>query len=90
MPSDVMASTPKQRKMPKVVEHISIAQAKNGGHTVRHHYTSTEHSPEEHVFAVDQGHELVQHLAKHAGIKLDTEAHAGSEENVDKKEKAEL
>jgi len=90
MKSDVMAATPKARKMPKKIDHIEIHEADNGGHILRHIHTNYDHPPEEHVFSPDQGHALVQHLMKHSNIALDTEAAAGTEENVDAKEKAQL
>lgn len=88
--SDVMASTPKSKKQAKVLEHIRISEAENGGHSVEHHFTSYDHPPETHVFGAGDGHALVKHLAKHAHIKLDEKAQAGTEENEDKKEKAQL
>lgn len=88
--SDVMASTPKAKKQAKVLEHIRVTEAENGGHTLEHHHTSYDHPPEMHVFGADEGAKLVAHLAKHAHIKLDEKAAAGTEENESKKEKAEL
>jgi hypothetical protein len=90
MKSDVMASTPKSKKQAKILEHIRVSEAENGGHSVEHHFTSYDHPPETHVFGSDEGHKLVAHLAKHAHIKLDKEAQAGTEENVSKKEKEQL
>jgi hypothetical protein len=91
MPSNVRASTYKEKKMPKKLDHLKLSQAENGGHTVEHIYTAPYDYPQEaHVFSPDQGHELVSHLAKHGGIKLDTGASAGTEEDVSAKEGAEL
>jgi hypothetical protein len=90
MKSDVMAATPKQKKQPKVLEHIRVSEAENGGHVLEHHHTSYDHPPETHVFGADEGTKLVAHLAKHAHIKLDKEAAAGTEENESKKEKEQL
>ena len=59
----------------KELEHIRVAEAENGGHTVHHHFTSFEHPPEgPHIFPEMEGkHPVVKgslfhHLAKHLNI----------------------
>jgi hypothetical protein len=76
------ATTAKVRKPKKVIDHIRVAEAENGGHTAYHHHTSEfEHPPEgPHIFPahggnvpVLEGH-LFHHLAKHLGIPHDVVA----------------
>ena len=66
----------KVRKPKKEIDHIRVAEAKNGGHTAYHHHTAEyEHPPEgPHIFPahsekvpVREGH-LFHHLAKHLNI----------------------
>lgn len=92
MPSDVMAATPKQRKMAKRLDHIRITESENGGHSIEHHYTSYEHPPEMHVFGKGESQAAHEHIAKHMNmpLKFDKEAAAGTEENVGAKEAAQL
>jgi len=90
MPSDVAATTHKEKKLPKVLESIEIKKGMSGGHVLTHRHTHFEHAPETHVFGDGEGHKLMQHLSKHMGVKLDTEAAAGTEENVGAKEAAQL
>jgi len=90
MPSDVVATTHKEKKLPKVLEEISMKKGKTGGHVLTHRFTHYEHAPETHVFGDGDGEKLMQHLSKHMGVKLDAEAQAGTEENVAAKEKAQL
>ena len=91
MPSDVAATTHRNKKLPKVVEHLRMTKGKSGGVVVEHHHTRFEHPPESHVFGSDEGGKLKVHLEKHMGIKLDaSDAAAGTEENVGAKEAAQL
>lgn len=92
MKSDVMAATPKQKKMPKKLDHIRITESENGGHSIEHHYTSYDYPPEIHVFGKGESMAAHEHIAKHLNmpLKLDKEAAAGTEENVGAKEHAEL
>lgn len=66
----------KSKKPAKELDHIRVAEAENGGHTVYHHHTvEFEHPPEgPHIFPkhgdkvpVVEGH-LFHHLAQHLGI----------------------
>jgi hypothetical protein len=90
MPSDVAATTHANKKLPKVLESIEMRKGKSGGHSLTHRYTHMEHAPETHIFGAEEGSKLMQHLSKHMGIKLDSEAAAGTEENEGAKEKAQL
>jgi hypothetical protein len=65
------------------VEHISITPAENGGHTVEHRmkpkpvhrmgrdagFGMEYKEPEKHVFGKDEHGEMMEHIAKHLGIK---------------------
>ena len=90
MPSDVVATTHKEKKLPKVLESIEMTKGKTGGHVLKHRFTHYEHAPETHVFGTDEGQKLMEHLGKHMGVKLDKEAAAGTEENEGAKEGAQL
>lgn len=73
MRAETAAKGPKKPK--KEVDHVRVAEAKNGGHTAYHHHKAEyEHPPEgPHIFPkgeahpVKEGH-LFHHLAKHLGI----------------------
>jgi hypothetical protein len=58
-----------RKKPAKVLDHLRVKEAENGGHSVEHHFTSFEHEPETHVFGADQGPEMLAHVAKAANIK---------------------
>lgn len=90
MPKDVMASTPKSRKPAKVLSHIEIHEAENGGHVIKHVHTAYEHPTEEHVFGKGESQAAHEHIAEHMSMPLDKAVAAGGEENVGAKEKAEL
>jgi hypothetical protein len=61
------------------LHHLEIHPAKNGGHTVHHHFMPKPASrsgafmgpeePEHHVFGPEEGHEMLAHVAHHLGIK---------------------
>jgi hypothetical protein len=55
-------------KPKKVLDHLEVKEAENGGHTVTHHFTSYEHAPEVHAFGPAQGEEAMLHIAKNANI----------------------
>ena len=90
MPSDVAATTHKSKKLPKVLEAIEMKKGKSGGVSLTHRHTHFEHGPETHIFGADEGAKLKQHLEKHMGMKLDSEAAAGTEENQEAKEASQL
>ena len=55
----------------KQLHHLEVRKAEDGGHIVTHHYEEdgmVYHKPTEHVFGEDEGHEALQHIAKHAEI----------------------
>lgn len=59
-------------KGPKVVRHIEVKEAENGGHVVTHHFNHSGgdyHEPEEHVFGADEGGKAMEHIASAANIK---------------------
>lgn len=70
------ARTPERKEGKKVLHHIELRRAKNGGHVVRHHHDyeggprpmMDTGEPEEHIFGKDEGGKLIQHLVKHAKI----------------------
>jgi hypothetical protein len=92
--SDVMASTHKERKQKKVISHIEIHPAMDGGHRVETHHThSFEHPPTVKEFGglheaveIPKGH-VLHHVAQEMGIPTKVgQVGAGSEENVESKE----
>lgn len=67
--------------MAKMLHHIEIHPAENGGHTVSHHYremsrdpkahsgvSMMHHEPETHVFGKEEGHDMLAHVANHLKI----------------------
>lgn len=64
----------------KILRHVEIEPAANGGHTVRHHYkeqpthsskmgmSSRYVEPESFTFGPEQGHEMLAHVANHLHI----------------------
>jgi hypothetical protein len=56
-------------KPAKVLDHMRVKEAENGGHTIEHRFTSFEHEPETHVFGEGQGEEMMMHVAKHMNVK---------------------
>ena len=61
---------PSPKKMPKVLEHIQLMPAENGGVAAEHRFTHYEHKPEMHVFGANEGGKLMAHLQHHLGIKM--------------------
>lgn len=56
----------------KKLDHIRVKAAEDGGHTVEHHYAEdgmTFHRPKMHVFGKDEGEDMLNHVAKHMGVK---------------------
>ncbi len=90
MPSDVTASTHKQKKPAKVLEEMRIKEGEKGGHVITHHFTHYDHAPEAHIFGKSESGAAHDHIAKHMNMPLDKEAAAGTEENVNAKEGAQL
>lgn len=77
MASDTMASVGKKTRKPaKKLSHVEIHEAENGGHTIRHHFTSYEHPPEEHVFGKGESMNAHKHLAEHLSMPM-TDVGAG-------------
>ena len=84
--------------MKKVIEHIRIVPAENGGHTVEHHYKAApSHSskmgmgmhytePEHHVFGKEDGHEMLAHVANHLQIEPPDEEDGNYNEAAGEKE----
>jgi len=89
--ADTMASTHKERKPKKVLSHIEIHEAENGGHTIRHHFTHYEHAPEEHVFGKGESMKAHEHIASAMNMPMkDVGAGEDDEETeVESKEAAE-
>ena len=71
----------RSNKPPKVMEHMRIMPAENGGVSVEHHFTHYDHKPEMHVFGAGDGKKFVAHVMKHSGMKDTEEAEdAGDKE----------
>lgn len=69
--ADTVATTHKERKPPKVLSHLEIHEAENGGHTVRHHFTHYEHAPEEHVFGANESQAAHEHIASAVNMPME-------------------
>jgi hypothetical protein len=77
----------RRSKPAKVLAHLRVSEAENGGHVVEHHFTSYEHEPESHVFGKGQGAEMLAHVGKHMGVESAEEKHDEEiAEGSDKKE----
>jgi len=61
---------PRQRKMPKELDHAEMKTAENGGVVIEHRFTHYEHKPETHAFGAGDGHALARHIEKHFGISM--------------------
>lgn len=55
----------------KVLHHLQVQKAEEGGHVVEHHYENdgmTFHKPKTYVFGADEGPDMMQHIAKHMNV----------------------
>jgi hypothetical protein len=66
--AELRSASNKERKIPKVMEHMRVTPAENGGAVVEHHFTSYEHKPESHVFGPNDAADFTDHMLKHAGF----------------------
>ena len=69
------ATTPQSKG--KRIHHLEIHNGEDGGHRVVHHFHDdgmAYYPPKEHMFGKDEGHEVMAHVAKHAGIEHGEEA----------------
>jgi hypothetical protein len=76
-----------RHEAPKVLHHIEVKEAENGGHVVSHHFENKGmgyHDPEEHVFGADEGKQAMEHIASAANIK----GEPADEEEQDESEEA--
>lgn len=69
----------------KVLDHIRIVPAENGGHTVEHHFEShgSYREPENHVFGKGEHKEMIAHVEKALKLPEPTEEEAGQEHEED-------
>lgn len=82
------AGMAKRKSSKKMLDHMRIHHAENGGHIVEHHFTSgmgAFHEPERHVFAGHEGGKLLDHVAHHMGVTDNEEE--GESPAYEKKEK---
>ena len=70
MKATAAEAEPKREKMPKVLHHIELTAAQNGGAMAEHSFTHYEHKPEVHVFGAGDGAKLAAHIEKHLGISM--------------------
>jgi hypothetical protein len=68
--SEAATEAPAPKKLPKVLHHIELTAAQNGGAMAEHSFTHYEHKPEVHVFGPGDGAKLAAHLEKHLSIKM--------------------
>lgn len=84
MKEQALAEPTAPKRKTKVLDHIRLTPAENGGVSAEHHFTSYEHQPETHVFASGQQKELMAHLSKHLGLRMpgksDSESMASDDE----------
>lgn len=64
----------KEGKRAKVLAHIAVHHAENGGHIIRHHFDNSGpgygyNDPEEYVFGAEEGEKAMAHVAQHTGMK---------------------
>jgi len=59
---EVNAASQAKTKTPKVLDHIRITPAENGGASVEHHFTSYAHEPEMHVFGEKEAPKMMAHI----------------------------
>ena len=60
---------PKRSNKPaKVLEHMRVMPAENGGVSVEHHFTHYDHKPEMHVFGAGDGEGFKAHMMEHSGM----------------------
>lgn len=66
----VAESISSRKKAPKVLDHLRVSRALDGGHVVEHHYTSMEHVPRPYKFGPGEaeGRRAAAHIARHAGL----------------------
>ena len=69
----------KQKKKPKVLDHLRVKEAENGGHVVSHHFVGYDHEPEDHVFGAGQGKQMLAHVAEHMGVSTEPDGDEGEE-----------
>lgn len=78
----VKSARGESHKSPKVLHHLEVKEAENGGHVVTHHFQhgGDYHEPEEHVFGADQGQQVSEHIASAANIKTSEPSEAEGED----------
>jgi len=68
---ELKTASTSDRKAAKKLDRITIKPAKNGGHSVEHHYQQNGmgayHEPD--VYAFGSGPETIAHLNDHLGVK---------------------
>jgi hypothetical protein len=82
-----MPKSGKSQRMerPKMLHHMEVKEAENGGHVITHHFENGPgmdgyHEPEEHVFGADEGQHALEHIASAANIHMpETSESEGSE-----------
>jgi hypothetical protein len=77
------SKAPEKRSYRKLEEmHIKKVKGPNGGHLVTHHFGSDGvnfHKPEEHMFGKDEGPEMIEHVARHLGVRSEEPEEAEAE-----------
>lgn len=63
----------REREGKKVLESLTAKPSENGGHTITHHYKSSNgmgyFPSEDHTFGKGQDKDVIKHLVKHLGLK---------------------
>lgn len=64
----------------KVLHHLQVQKAEEGGHVVEHHYENdgmTFHKPKTYVFGADEGADMLHHIAKHMNVEAPEKEEGG-------------
>jgi hypothetical protein len=75
MPSHGAVKEAMRKQPAKVLDHLRVREAENGGHIVEHHFTSMEHEPEHHAFGEGEGKAMLAHVGKHMGVESEPGEH---------------
>ena len=58
-------------RRPKILSHMEIKEGEDGGHIVSHHFEHYDHPAEHYPFGEGEGREMLTHVAKHMGVKVE-------------------
>ncbi len=87
----MMSAKGERHEKPKVLHHIEVKEAENGGHIVTHHFDNSMggdgyHDVESHVFGADECGKAMEHIASAANIKMEPSEAEGEETGENEEE----